>query len=83
VLFDFHSKIATVPIEITNAMIASNNTIFCIVRLKKLLNRPPFALLLPFMVLDVPNADEPTFFEDETKSIQYVSLITSYIIVVI
>jgi hypothetical protein len=67
-LFDFQSKIATVPIEIINAMIASSNTIFCIERLKKLLNRPsPDALAFP--LLELPNADEPTFFELEIKSI--------------
>jgi hypothetical protein len=50
-----------------NAMIASNNTIFCIERLKKLLNRPSLDALA-LALLELPNADEPVFFELERKS---------------
>jgi hypothetical protein len=50
-------------------MIASNNTIFCIERLKKLLNRPLPDVLLAAPLPELPNADEPTFFELEIKSI--------------
>jgi hypothetical protein len=69
VLLDFHSKIATVPTEIINAMTAKIKTIFCMERLKKLLNMP---LLLPLPLEpddELPNAEDPIFFELEIKSI--------------
>jgi hypothetical protein len=69
---DFQSKIATVPTEITNAITANIKTIFCMERLKKLLNTPPLPELLPLpLELDdeLPNAEVPIFFEPEIKSI--------------
>ena len=79
-LFDFNSKIATVPIEMTNAMIASSNTIFCIERLKKLLNSPsPDEPAFP--LLELPNADEPVFFELEIKSIMETTIILYKVVI--
>ena len=73
-LLDFHSKIATVPTEIINAITAKIKTIFWIDRLKKLLNKPLPPLPLPLAPDDVavddePNAEEPMFLAPEIKSI--------------
>jgi hypothetical protein len=71
-LLDFHSKIATVPTEITNAIIAKISTIFCMERLKKLLNPPSPPAPLPLALEpddELPNAEDPIFFELEIKSI--------------
>jgi hypothetical protein len=69
-LFDFHNKIATVPTEITKAIIANNRTIFWIDKLKKLLNiplPPPFPEPASEPELPIP-ADEPVFLVPEMKS---------------